>query len=264
MPDGEAVSRGIIVPRAAAEIRNATSTQSGSSAAAYGLTSPAPGSLTELFAQHFFMLYVDAKKGKGGVPLTEEETSAIAKQAVNQLAGSVSPVADFKKRSDLSVTNGGAEELRAFAGKVEAVLVANKSNASKSELLYLEEYLKTTDASVFPNILSIAQAYEASAAGLAALPVPQELANEYLKFINAMARVGAIARDFSRVETDPLATMLALTQYPETVLELGNALIQINVLYAKHGILLQPGEPGASFVNIIPDIAESQKITPEL
>ena len=79
-----------------------------------------------------------------------------------------------------------------------------------------------------------------------------------------MARIAAIAKDFARVESDPLATMLALTQYPDAVLELGNALIRINVLYAKNAILLQPGDPGASFVNIIPDIATKQQATQPL
>ena len=110
-----------------------------------------------------------------------------------------------------------------------------------------------------PHIVSIAKAYRGSAAGLAALPVPSELAVSDLALINAFARVSEIASDFARVNDDPLATMLALQQYPDAVLALGDAFITLAKDYKNAGIALAPGAPGAAFVSVISDVAASQK-----
>jgi hypothetical protein len=71
-------------------------------------------------------------------------------------------------------------------------------------------------------------------------------------------RVSEINADFARVNVDPLATMLALQQYPQAVLALGTAFINIGKVYAAASISLPSGAPGASFVNLIGDVANEQ------
>ena len=46
-----------------------------------------------------------------------------------------------------------------------------------------------------------------------------------------------ISTDFTRVNDDPLATILALQQYPQAVLDLANAFIHIGALYKDAGIV---------------------------
>jgi hypothetical protein len=55
-----------------------------------------------------------------------------------------------------------------------------------------------------------------------------------------------------------MASILALNQYPQTVLKMGNAFIQIGNIYKTEGVTLQKGEPGAQFVNMIQNIADKQ------
>ena len=152
----------------------------------------------------------------------------------------------------------GADSLKAFAVQAEAVLLKNTSSASKSEILYLQDAVQNNDAEALAHIASIAKQYRDSAVGLAVLPVPAELAEVHLALINAMMRVSQIATDFTRVNTDPLATMLALKQYPETVLALGNAFIHIGTIYRTADISLPAGAPGVSFVNLISEVASEQ------
>ena len=257
MTDGEAVAKGLIVPSAIVDLPGPRTTSS-TDLAEYGLAAPAEGSLTAAFAQNFFMLYLSAKEGRGGAPLTEADTAAIAEKAVADLAASLGETPLFKSAADLGSADSGSEALQRFAVSVEAVLLAYKPEASKSELFYLEDTLTTGDDTNLAALQSIAANYREVAAGLAVLPVPQELGGAYLEFVNALYRIGQITSDFARVKTDPLATMLALTQYPKAVLTLGNALIEINAIYRNAGIVLEKGSPGASFVNIVPDIAAEQ------
>ncbi|MDO8624336.1 MAG: thrombospondin type 3 repeat-containing protein [bacterium] len=257
MTDGEAVAKGLIVPKAVADLPEPRTTSS-SDLSEYGLTAPAEGSLTAAFAKNFFTLYLSTKEAKNGSPLTEADTSAIAEKAMASLSTSIAEAALFKSAQDLAVSGSGEEALRTFAISVEAVLLARKSEASKSELLYLQDALSTGGEGALAPLRSIATNYREVALGLTVLPVPEEAKAAYLEFINALYRIGQISDDFARVESDPLATMLALTQYPQAVLTLGNALIEINTIYRNANITFEKGTSGASFVNIIPDIAVEQ------
>lgn len=257
MTDGEAVAKGLIVPKAVADVPVATS--SPSSLDSDGLPPPpAEGTLTAAFAKTFFTLFLAAKEKNGGGDLSESQMNDVATEAMNSLASTMSAAPDYKKPSDILVSGSGNEALLAFAVSAEAVLMKNTANASTSEIHYLTAAVQNDDDTALARIASIAGAYRGSAAGLAVLPVPAELAADDLALVNALMRVGEIATDFTRVHTDPLATMLALQQYPQAVLDLGNTFIRIGAIYRNAGITLPKGAPGASFVNMIENIAAKQ------
>ncbi len=261
MTDGEAVARGLIVPKAIADVPVATSSPDTSAAVADSSLPPAPaeGTITAAFAKNFFTLYLAAKQNAGAADLSEDDLTNISNQALNSLSSAVIAAPDFKSANDLAVSGSGPDALRAFAVSAEAVLLKNTSNATTSELNYLKYALQNNDTSAFSHIISIAKAYRASAAGLAVLPVPAELAADDLMLINAMMRVSEITNDFTLAYTDPLAAILALQQYPQATQALGTAFIDIGKIYAAAGISLPAGSPGASFVNLITDVAASQQ-----
>jgi len=257
MTDGEAVSRGLIVPVAIADVPGIASS-SGPSA-----TAPEDNTLTAAFAKTFFTLYVAAKKAKGGEGLTETEMNDVAMKSLESLSSAIAPVPDFKSAKDINISGAGQESLKAFAINAEAVLLKNTNSATTSEVLYLKHAIENDDEKVLPYISAIANTYRDSAIGISVLPVPVELAKENLALINSMMRLSKIITDFTRVSNDPLTTILALKQYPQAVLDLGNAFIQIGTVYKAAGISLPDGAPGASFVNLIKDLAESQKTAKE-
>ncbi len=258
MADGAAVARGLIVPKATADIPIATSSPSTIGSDGLG-DAPAEGTLTAAFAKTFFTLYLAAKQANGGADLSESDMANVANEALNSLASVIAAAPDFKSAKDLTIQGAGAEALREFAVQAEAVLMKNTSGASKSEIFYLQDAVQNNDAEALTHMASIAKQYRDSAVGLAVLPVPAELAADHLALINAMMRVSGITTDFARVNVDPLATMLALKQYPQAVLALGTAFIHIGTIYKTVGISLPAGAPGASFVNLITDVANEQQ-----
>jgi len=256
MTDGQAVAAGLIVPKAIADVSLTSSP--GTIVDPSLPPAPADDTLTAAFAKNLFTTYMDTVKRTGG-NLSEKDMSDVAQQTLADLSKSIARAPDFKSPRDITVAGRGPEAMRAYAASAEAVMNANTSNATKSELLYLQDAAKDGDMTALPHIVSIAKAYRGSAAGLAALPVPSELAVSDLALINAFARVSEIASDFARVNDDPLATMLALQQYPDAVLALGDAFITLAKDYKNAGIALAPGAPGAAFVSVISDVAASQK-----
>ena len=259
MTDGEAVAKGLIVPKAIADISVATSSPNSSNIIDPSLPpAPAEGTLTAAFAKNFFTLYVSAKQAKGGVALSESEVTDISNQAINSLSSAITSAPDFKSAKDLNVSGSGADAMKDFAVNAEAVLHKNTSSAKKSEILYLQDAVQNKDATAVSYIAEISKGYRDSAAGLAALAVPRELAADHLLLVNSMMRISEITNDFTRVNTDTLATILALQQYPQAVQSLGTAFIHIGQIYKSAGISLSAGTPGASFVNLIEDLANEQ------
>ena len=263
MTDGEAVARGLIVPRAISDIAIATSSQTTGSGgidyAAIGIPAPTEGSLTDVFAKKFFELYLSAKQANSGRDLTGDQTSDLAGQAMTQLSQTVAPTADFKKMADMKVSGTGARAMRTYAAAAEAVLVKNKSDATMSEIGYLQSALDDKNASAPTHLAALAKTYRDSAAGLAALPVPQELAADHLAIVNSIMRLGEIDGDFARVNVDPLSAMLALQQFTPTELAAERAFISLANTYATEGIILRASEPGAMFVNLMTNIAAAQR-----
>ncbi|MFA6414625.1 MAG: thrombospondin type 3 repeat-containing protein [Candidatus Paceibacterota bacterium] len=260
MTDGEAVAKGLIVPRAIADIQAATSTSSSSLIVDPSLP-PAPeeGTLTAAFAKNFFMLFVAAKQDSGGADLSESQMQEVASKALSSLSSVMVLAPDYKAMKNLKVSGSGADALKEFAVSAEAVLLKNTSTAKMSELKYLKKALIDGDSTAYAQIASIAKAYRDSAAGLSVLPVPKELALDDLALINALMRTSQIATDFTRSGTDPLAAILALQQYPKAAEALAAAFTDIGKVYAAAGVSLPAGAPGASFVNLIEDLDAGQK-----
>jgi hypothetical protein len=261
MTDGEAVAKGLIVPKAIADMQITTATPTESNGVDYaadGLTPPNEGTLTDSFAKNFFALYLTAKEANGGKDLSPNQTSALAEQAIGQFIQNFVPASAFKKAEDLKVAGTGSDAMRAFAVAAEAVLKKNATSATMSEIEYFQSAIQG-DTSAVTHLTALAKMYRDTAAGFAVLPVPSELAATHLVIVNSIMRLGTIDADFARVNSDPLAAMLALQQYRETELAAEQAFTTLYRIYAANGIVLQRGAPGAAFVNLMVDITARQQ-----
>ena len=253
MTNGEAVARGLIVPKAVADIAIATS--SGQSVIVDPSLPPASGAgtLTDAFAKNFFTLYIKAKQANGGAVLSQAQVDNLATQTLNTLSSMVVVAPDYKSAGDLTVVGSGVEALKTFAVSVEAIITQNRkvSGATKSEILYLQDVVENGDTSALSSLVAVAKMYRDSAVGLAALPVPAELAADDLALINLMMRSSQITSDFARVNTDPLAAMLALEQYVQVSQSVAQTFVTMSDVYLAAGITFPAGTPGADFLNAI-------------
>ncbi len=258
MTDGEAVTNGLIVPKAIADISIATSSQSFMPKDGSLPPPPADDTLTAAFAKSFFTLYLSVKETNGGADLSEADMQNIATEALNSLSSAITSATDFKSIKDINISNSSPEAFKLYAVHAEAVLMKNTSTATTSVINYLKSAVENNDVTALSHIVSLSKAYRDSAAGLSVLSVPQELVADHLLLVNSIMRVSQITSDFARVNEDTLAAMLALQQYPQAIFKLGDAFININKTYRIAGISLQAGTPGASFVSLVVDIANEQ------
>ncbi len=257
MTDGEAVAKGLIVPIATGPAAASSTPSSGSTTVIDGTPAPTQGSLTDTFAQNFFTLYIAAEQANNG-SLTNDQINAVAAQAMQELTSSATPTPDFKTTADITVAGSGATALVAYANNAAQVIAAHAAVLPESELQYLQDYMDDSDPTALQHIKQIAGSYHDTAVGLAALSVPAELQQTHLALVNALYRISQDANDFSNVDSDPLTTMLALEQYPQTVVELANTFGALNTTYTNEHVVLPPGSRAAIFVNVAPETAAKE------
>lgn len=238
MTDGEAVAKGLIVPKAAANVSSPA-------------TSTSATTITDSFARSFFALYLVAKQANGGAEFTSDQASALANQAMNQISPSAVPEGGAKTVADITVSGTGPAALRAFAVSAEAVFKKNMSKTPLDEMQSLQDAVQNEDTGALSQLGLASQIYKNYADGLLAIPVPQELIADDLTLINTMLLRSQADDDFTRVDTDPLAAMLALQQFSQTESSFWNAFSDISQVYASAGVALSKGAPGAAFVNLI-------------
>lgn len=258
MTDGEAVAKGLVVPKAIADLPSATAGPTALDAD--GLPpAPAEGTLTDAFTRNFLEIYAVAKEAKGGAELSNEERQNIAMEAINSLSSLVTAAPDYKSVRDITVSKSGFDALQTFAGEVEAVFSKNTAyEATETEVVYLKDALEHGNTAAFRYIALLAKSYRDTAVGLAMLSVPLELRDAYLLLINSLMRESQIANDLMSVNTDPLTAIVALEQYPEVVQSLRTAVANIGNKYAAAGISFPSDVPGATFVKFAQDIAASK------
>lgn len=262
MTDGEAVAKGLIVPKAVTDVSTATPSPDGGTIVDPSLPpAPADGTLTAQFAQNFFTLFLSAKQANGGADLSESQMNDVANQSIQRLTSTVKAAPDYKAIADLTISESGADAMRSFAANAEAVLLKNTNDATTTDINYLKSALIDGDTSAYGHILSIASGLRDSAAGLAVLSVPKELAQADLLLINILMRLSQIDVDFTKAGTDPLVAILALQQYQTVTTALGKAFIDIGDIYTKANVSLPPGAPGARFVNMTANIQSKQAAT---
>jgi len=258
MTDGEAVRKGLVVPKAEANIATASSSPN-TFTNDPSVPIPADGTITKMLSQNLISAYFAALKQSPNGRLTDAEVKKISSQIITQLNNVVVEAPDFKKMRDLRVTGSSAEDLRTFAISAEAVLKAHTARVGKSEVDYLKSAIDDGDETAYAHLLEISKLYQKAATGLSALPVPGDLADTELKLINTFSRLSKIVADFTRADSDPIVTMLAIRQYPSAIQTLGTSFVDISVAYKLAGITFKPGEPGAEFVNLIEDLLVEQK-----
>ncbi len=259
MPDGQAVARGLVVPRAVAEYEIQTSSSVPKTPGIDDSIPPPPaeGTLTAIFAQNIYSAYRMARETKGA-DLSGAEISTVVQEALRAFSSSIKPSPDFKTSSELTSIGSSQESLRAYAVAVDAILKKNTATAEKTGLEYLQEVVEGNNDEALIPLVSLARAYRETAVGIAELPVPTKLSGEGLRLINVFMRLSELTANFAQVRVDPLATMLALEQYSDAILAFAYTLMDISAIYKVEGIIFDSNTPGSSFVNMIADIAEKQ------
>jgi hypothetical protein len=232
MTDAQAVAKGLIVPKAATPAATVTASGTDSTASSTpadaGIpgNAPAPGSLTEQFAQLFFTQYMAAQESAqaSGTTFSSDDVATFVTSAIQQLQQSL-PQQD------------------AFTfGEV----------LPKSELAYLNDAVANNDTTAIDNITKISKAYTNIANAFMKLPVPTELAASHLALANAFAQMGVVTGQLAALNRDPILTSLGLANYTGDATAMRDGFVGLATALMNGGVVLKPSDPGYSMESITP------------
>lgn len=254
MTDGQAVAKGLIVPKAVTALPGISSAPV--SYDANGLPpASAGGTLTAAFTQNFINLYLAARQANGGNDLTDAQIQSVAAQSIQSLGMLAAAAPDYKKVSDIRVDGSGGDAMRAYAVDAQNIIATNRSGTSKNEVSYLKDAVEKGDTAALSSLSAIAKSYRTTAVGFAQLSAPVELGGIHLRLINSLMRLSEVINDMSRVNDDPLATIIALEQYPNVVQSFWSAMDDVGKAYRNAGVTVSVKEPGGVFVNLASHLA---------
>lgn len=258
MTDGEAVAKGLIVPKVFTLPNTATSTIVKADNSVYG-SAPTQGSLTDIFAKNFFSVYLAQKELNKGAALSKQQLTGIVKQAMAQLNNQVTAPIPYRTISQIKIGGSGTTAMRTYAAGVQQAFSKHTISQDKGVLIYLQEAAQDSNTTAVAHIQAIADICSAAAAALAQMTVPTEVAQAHLKMINAYAGMASVINNLAKINTDPIIAMLALSQYKKSAVTLAQAFSDMGNAFRSSGVVLKSGEPGASFVNLMDEIAATQQ-----
>ena len=258
MTDGEAVAKGLIVPKAFTVPNTITTSTATSTITGFGQTS-SPSSLTSLFAKKLLANYLVQKKLTGGAKLSKQQITIIIQQTMEQIATSTAQAAPYRTLAQIKVSGAGAVAMRAYAANVQKAFSKHTTTKVKSPLAYLQEAQQGTSTAPLAHIRAIAEIYRDGATRLAQMTVPIEVRQAHLEVINAYARMANVLDGLAKVHTDPVAAMFALAKYKKDVLALATAFTDMAKTFQTSNVILTKTDPGYSFVNLISEVAAQQQ-----
>ncbi|HEY4488977.1 MAG TPA: hypothetical protein VJA87_00625 [Candidatus Paceibacterota bacterium] len=244
--DGEAVRRGLLTP---------TSLSSQIPSDPIGEEdipgeAPAPGSVTERFAQSFLESYLRAGGG--------QQIDAEAQQALIEslMKGFTDEAAEslHSTYTRVSIRTDAGTNATAYAGRIEQLLETTLPDDPNSNIETLtERFVRENDAAAGARLTTLSSQYAEATAALLATPAPPSLVDAHLRLIRAIDETGRSAKGLGSYKNDPVLTMGALAVLPSALDETIGALTLI-----AEGVLMEgepaPGAPGYLTVKTVREI----------
>ena len=246
MTDGQAVAEGLVKPKFLTEAASSTD----DTVATSSLEGPtaAPGSLTEQFSQSLLSQYL-TQTANSGADLSDNDVAPFAQTAMQNFALEHAHQ-DVYALGQVQVGGSGATAMTTYAGAAEAVLAANSSHQSESEVDYFADAIEKNDSADLANVAAIGKDYTDMAPAFMKLQVPTEAEYAHLEIANALARLGDDITDLSMMDSDPLRAYLGLAQYQIDTTSLAKGFSDMGIVFSDEQLSIPSGTPGYYFYRI--------------
>lgn len=236
--DGEAVTQGLVKPKFTSEVQNPVQ------ASSIPGTLPADDSVTAQFSQEFLKAYIDA----GGQTMSASEQQALLSRLMENFTVRAEKVV-VSPYTALSIHPDASVSVLAYAGAVEAIIVANDSpKGSENPLDLMDAYINNGDAAAGVQLAALAKRYEVISKTLLALRVPPPLSASHLLLLQSFDSLARATRLAASFEKDPVAVLGALSMYQPASTGVVQAFTQIATSILSSGEPVK-GTPGFIIVN---------------
>lgn len=235
--DGDAVAQGLVKPKFE------SATPKPVSVASVPGTLPSNNSLTAQFSQEFLKEYIAA----GGQAMTASDQQALLSQLVANFTQRAQKLL-VSSYSSVSLHTDPKVSVLAYADSVETIIRANGLPVGTEDpVTLMDQYINNGDVSALPKLSQLANKYTAITKALLEVHVPPALAASHLNLLRSFDTLARATRAATTYETDPFATLGALSAYQATAGGVVSAFVEIATVILSTGEPA-PGTPGALIV----------------
>lgn len=203
-----------------------------------------PDSFTGRFSEAFLQDYMEGKME--GADLGE--SSGIIANAVSAIETNT----QSKKHSkiELTITETNGSSVHDYGNTISSILTKH-SIKNENEAAILQRALTAEDPELLKPLDPIFEVYTKIIDDVLSTPVPGDLSQEHLRFINAAEAIRTDIAGMKMAFSDPLYTLARMRGYEDDAEELGRSLQAMAQKLDDLGVSYSKDEPGAVFYAFI-------------
>ncbi len=205
--------------------------------------------LTDTVARSMLINLSSAKsQGLGDDIPTQNQIISVA---TAQMASAQKSVTAYSY-TDLLIVPANPTALRTYGNAVMRALSAHPEASEQATLLAIDEIVEGGNKSKVSALATIGVAYEAIAADLLKIPVPQTFAPLQLQAINDFLAISSTYENMEAVSSDSVRGLSGIQAYENLMDQ--NAIVFTNMAQElqKDGILFTKDEPGTAWSVLLP------------
>lgn len=197
---------------------------------------------TDRFSREFFTQYLNLKKS--GATIDENTGLNLVDQLLTQDYGGQSEEKVYSDQDIIIISSNSADFLRRYGNSLGAIVNKPLPYGYEQEIVVLSKVNETGNTDYFNKLGPNVKRYQEMRDGMLALPVPQDLKNVHLAFINSISSMLEGVRGMTLMDTDPVGATKMIAKYEDGLKLLPVAIQAMASYFAKQGIIFSPSESG--------------------
>lgn len=186
------------------------------------------------------MKAVIALKQQGA--LSSDSVTALTETAVDSIQNKTYTTSYSSK--DIKIIKSNADTLAEYANKVAYIFIKEEQGFLQDGPALLKTYTLTRSPSDLQKIKAIRQSVNNMGITLLSFQTPDELSPAALQMIQQFDIYGQIVDDLLKLDSDPVASLSALSQFYQVRYTLTNSAVEVVREAQKLGITFTSSDPG--------------------
>jgi hypothetical protein len=247
MTDGQAVAQGLVKPKFSVQGDSTASSTPDTTDALPG-TEAASGSMTDQFARD---LFTQTLSQSDGTQPSADQISALAQSAIQNTVQQHASTDTFNLTQE-KISGSGSDALVAYAIAAEKAVSLSSAPTTKNEIDFFSDAMATTsNQSDIQHLKTISSGLTQISSRLMLVPVPIELQQSHLAFVNELSRLAQDVNDMSFLNTDPLRAYIGLSAYQNDSAPALQSVLDIRKVFDSEIVSIPDGQPGGTFYHLI-------------
>lgn len=197
---------------------------------------------TDKLGREIFSKYAELKQSgnTNSDTATKMVQDLIEQSIINSSGPTIYSISEVKVNQDTSLAVA-----KQYGNEVGNIM---KSNApSQNEVTLAYQGMQKEDYSFLKVVNANLTAYEKILSQLLALSVPKNLVGYHISMLNGMSSLIFVDSSLSRVESDPLSSLVGLSEYQNSITYLSNGVQGLKDFFTISGISFKSSEGGSYF-----------------